>query len=224
MEIKEITFASELAQTGWCSSSMTEKCGKIERLLEEELQNGNYLPPREKIFRALRWLEPDQVKVLILGQDPYHSPANAACGFSFSVEPGCKYLPPSLKNIFKELESDGFTRGTSGDLSKWVDQGVMLLNVFLTVRPRTPGSHKTEWKGFVELVIDKIPPGYVAILWGAHAQAHAPQIKKNGGKVIFSPHPSPYSASSGFFGSKPFSRCNKLLKEMKKEPVDWNLS
>jgi uracil-DNA glycosylase len=99
----------------------------------------------------------------------------------------------------------------------------MMLNVSLTVRPGAPNSHAKIWEGFANLVIKKIPPGYVAILWGKFAQAYMGKIKKGGGKVIASAHPSPYSAGSGFFGSKPFSRCNRLLIEMKKEPVDWSL-
>jgi uracil-DNA glycosylase len=225
-----ITFKYELNQTFWNDDKLLEKADAIESKLEELPEYPkNTFPPRYQIFRALRLLRPDQVKVLIIGQDPYHTPG-CACGLSFSVE--TKSPAPSLRNIFKELEADGFTsprRGIlypsgSGDLLPWVRQGVLLLNTALTVKNGSPASHSKEWNGFATHIIKLIPPGYVAILWGGHAQSFKYLITSNKKNLaLCSSHPSPMSANGGFFGSKPFSKCNVFLQKNGKTPIDWNL-
>jgi uracil-DNA glycosylase len=159
----------------------------------------------------------ESIKVVILGQDPY--PNGNACGFAFSVLHGIP-IPASLRNIYKELVSDGFTAPIHGNLEKWSKNGVMLLNTVLTVE-NCPQSHsKIGWEEVTDQIIRSIPPDVIFVLWGKSAQA-----KKKLGlqKILESPHPSPLSASKGFFGSKPFSTVNKWLIEMGKEPIDWNI-
>jgi uracil-DNA glycosylase len=183
-----------------------------------------YLPPGDDILRAFQ--DPfDEVKVLIVGQDPYPTPGHAM-GLSFSTRPGVRPLPRSLANIFRELADDlGVPAPTDGDLSPWSHQGVLLLNRVLTVRPGKAASHRGKgWEEVTEAAIRALAERdtpLVAILWGRDAQTagrflgDAPRIE--------SPHPSPLSASRGFFGSRPFSRANELLKSVGAEPVDWRL-
>lgn len=184
-------------------------------------------PPRGQRLKALELTSLDEVKVVILGQDPYHGPGQAM-GLSFSVPQGVK-IPPSLRNIYKELEADlGTEPPSDGDLSRWARQGVLLLNNTLTVEAGLAGSHAGRgWDAVtdacVEAVAQREVPS-VVILWGSHAQAKAKRIAGlRGGQhlVIESPHPSPLSAHRGFFGSKPFSKANEFLEANGRTPVEW---
>ena len=194
-----------------------------ERLREEVASGVGYLPAGTDVLRAFTY-PMDDVRVLIVGQDPYPTPGHPM-GLSFSVAPGVR-PPRSLENIFRELVSDlGVPRPTSGDLTPWCQQGVMLLNRVLTVRPGAPASHKGwGWEKVtqraIEALVERGGP-LVAILWGRPAQSLTPMLGQT--PVIASPHPSPLSASRGFFGSRPFSRANTILTEMGASPVDWRL-
>jgi len=183
-----------------------------------------YLPAGENVLRAFK--QPfDGVRVLIVGQDPYPTPGNPV-GLSFSVAPDVRRLPPSLVNIFEEYTADlGFPTPATGDLSPWTERGVLLLNRVLTVAPGKPGSHRGKgWEEVTEQAIRALAgrqQPLVAILWGRDARTLAPLL--DGVARIESAHPSPYSASGGFFGSRPFSRANQLLQQQGAEPVDWKL-
>lgn len=198
---------------------------KIANFLADERKHGkNVLPERRRILRALVNTPPDQVKVVILGQDPYPTKGHAN-GLCFSVNPGVTPLPKSLVNIFHELKDDlGITK-TSGDLSEWSEQGVLLLNTTLTVVEGQPNSHSgIGWEVLSTEVIRHLAEQHdkiVYILWGKHAQRKEMYINPEINKIIKSPHPSPLSAYRGFFGSKPFSQTNKYLVEMGKQPIDW---
>jgi len=178
------------------------------------------------IFNALHYTPFAKVKVVILGQDPYHGP-NQAHGLSFSVQKGVPQ-PPSLKNIFKELQTDlGCTIPNHGCLTSWADQGVLLLNTTLTVRQGAAASHSNKgWSSFTDQVIrvlnEKDRP-IVYILWGRHAQSKKVLIDTNKHKIIESVHPSPLSAFGGFFGSKPFSQANAFLKATGQQPINWQI-
>ncbi|MBS1847558.1 MAG: uracil-DNA glycosylase [Actinobacteria bacterium] len=183
-------------------------------------------PPDDQVYAALHRTPHADVKVVILGQDPYHGPGQAH-GLCFSVPDGVP-PPPSLRNILAELESDlGITPPRSGDLSRWADQGVLLLNTTLTVRAGNAASHQRHgWESFTDRVIDVVndkPERVVFILWGASARAKKTHIDTTRHTVLESVHPSPLSASNGFFGSKPFSRANAALTAAGREPVDWQL-
>ncbi len=183
-------------------------------------------PPRKEIFRAFSLTPLKKVKVVIIGQDPYHGEGEAN-GLAFSVNKGIK-LPPSLRNIYKELEDDlGIKAPTHGDLSAWAKQGVLLLNSILTVRENTPGSHrKIGWEEYTDSVIQEISNSkkhIVFILWGKYAQKKKELIDSDKHLIIESPHPSPFSARKGFFGSKPFSRTNKYLRENNISEIDWQI-
>ncbi len=188
-------------------------------------------PPRGTRLAALASTPLDQVRVVILGQDPYHGPGQAH-GLSFSVQDGVKQ-PPSLANIFKELENDlGIPRPATGDLTKWAEQGVLLLNNTLTVQAGQAGSHAGRgWDAItdacVAAVVERGNP-CVFILWGSHAQKKAGRVRGLGQVphhlVLQSPHPSPLSAHRGFFGSKPFSQTNAFLESHGLEPIDWSLN
>lgn len=197
---------------------------ELGQMLRAEMAAGNgYLPAGSDVLKAFTY-PLEQVKVLIVGQDPYPTPGNAM-GLSFSVHPGMP-LPKSLQNIFRELSEDvGAPAPSSGDLSPWCDQGVMLLNRVLTVRPGQPGSHRGRgWEKVTDAAIAALVARgkpLVAILWGRDAQALQPLLP--GVPAICSPHPSPLSAHRGFFGSRPFSRANQLLAQMGASPVDWRL-
>ena len=197
-----------------------------EFLRQESAAGQAWLPAGDNILRAFARPLPE-VRVLIVGQDPYPTPGHAV-GLSFSVAPDVRPIPRSLQNIYKELESDlGIPRPTTGDLSPWADQGVLLLNRVLTVRSGEPGSHRgIGWERITDAAIaglvarDDEP--LVAILWGKDAQtleAELPDVP-----LIISAHPSPMSADRGFFGSKPFSRANEYLEDLGGDPVDWSLS
>ena len=196
-------------------------------LREQKLQKKTIYPPGNKIFNAFQLTKFEELKVVILGQDPYHG-IGQAHGLSFSVEQGIK-PPPSLKNIFKELEYDlGLKQPEHGNLEKWAHQGVLLLNSILTVERGNPGSHaKKGWEIFTDQVLKTITlhrKNIVFILWGQKAQDKCHFIDANENLVIKSSHPSPYSAHAGFLGSKPFSRANNYLKDRGIDPIDWDLS
>ncbi len=197
----------------------------LAQFVKEEYKNEAVYPPPKYIFRAFELTPFEEVKVVILGQDPYHGPRQAM-GLSFAVEDGIA-LPPSLRNIFKEVESDigGALTHTSGDLSRWAKQGVLLLNATLTVRAHLAGSHQGKgWETFTDAVIRALSEErehLVFILWGNYARAKGAHIDRSKHLVIESAHPSPFSASNGFFGSKPFSKANEYLVEHGKEPIDW---
>jgi uracil-DNA glycosylase len=200
--------------------------------LREEIAAGRrYLPAGENVLRAFK--QPfGAVRVLIMGQDPYPTPGNAV-GLSFSVPSTLRRLPPSLLNIFREYSDDlGYPRPSTGDLVPWSERGVLLLNRVLTVRPGQPGSHRgLGWEEVTDQAIRALaarpePAGtgrapLVAILWGRDARNLAPLL--DGVPLIESAHPSPNSADRGFFGSRPFSRANKLLEGQGADPVDWKL-
>lgn len=200
----------------------------LRRFLKEEKDAGHKTYPKNSdIFNAFNTTPFDKVEVVILGQDPYHG-EHQAHGLSFSVQKGIT-PPPSLRNIYKELVTDvpGFTIPNHGDLTEWAKQGVLLLNASLTVRANTPGSHqKRGWETFTDAVIKKISDekkGIVFILWGAFAQAKAELIDAKKHHIIKSPHPSPFSADRGFFGSRPFSKTNEILIKEGKKPIDWQI-
>ncbi|SFK17288.1 uracil-DNA glycosylase [Cellulomonas sp. KH9] len=193
--------------------------------LREEVAAGRgYLPAGDDVLRAFRRPLAD-VRVLVVGQDPYPTPGHAM-GLSFSVQPDVHPLPRSLQNVFRELVADvGVPQPTSGDLSPWADRGVMLLNRVLTVRPGAPASHRGKgWEQVtdraVAALVERGGP-LVAVLWGRDAQQLRPALGDV--PVVAGPHPSPLSASRGFFGSRPFSAVDALLREQGAEPVDWRL-
>ncbi|CAM5797519.1 MULTISPECIES: uracil-DNA glycosylase [Brevibacillus] len=199
---------------------------QLREFLKTEYQSQAIYPDMYDIFNALHLTPYREAKVVILGQDPYHGPGQAH-GLSFSVKPGVA-TPPSLQNIYKELQSDlGCTIPQHGYLVNWAKQGVLLLNTVLTVRGGNPNSHKGKgWEIFTDRVIaalnDRETP-LVFILWGRHAQEKASFIDTNKHFIISSPHPSPFSANRGFFGSRPFSRTNQFLRSQGMKEIDWQL-
>lgn len=199
---------------------------KFMDVVNHEYEINTIYPLKENIFNALKLTSYEDTKVVIMGQDPYHGEGEAH-GLSFSVQEGIK-LPPSLKNIYQELESDlGIPPVMSGDLTKWAKEGVLLLNSTLTVVKDTPNSHKDlGWTLFTDYIIktlnEKETP-VVFILWGNFARSKKVFITKPQHLVIESAHPSPFSARNGFFGSKPFSRTNEFLKKNNIKEIDWNL-
>ena len=196
-------------------------------LLQEIQQNKVIYPPRSLIFNALNTTPLNQVKVVIIGQDPYHGP-NQAHGLSFSVQRGVA-LPPSLRNIFHELHTDlGVPIPKHGDLTHWAEQGVLLLNSVLTVEAGQPTSHQKQgWEDFTDHVIDVLNQQrehIVFILWGAYAQRKGQRIDPNKHLILKAAHPSPLAANrGGFFGCKVFSKSNNYLKQNGIEPIDWQL-
>lgn len=195
-------------------------------IILNEYKNKTIYPPQNDIFNALKLTSFKDVKVVIVGQDPYHGEGEAH-GLAFSVNDGVP-IPPSLKNIYKELHNDlGIEIPNSGNLTKWAKNGVLLLNNSLTVVKDTPNSHqKIGWHLLTDYIIKKInekDEPVVFILWGNNAKQKAPLINGNFHKIITSSHPSPFSANYGFFGSKPFSQANEFLLEKKRLPVDWRL-
>jgi uracil-DNA glycosylase len=213
---------------GW-ARALEPVAGRIAAMgefLRAEIAAGRrYLPSGENVLRAFK--QPfDGVRVLIVGQDPYPTPGNPV-GLSFSVAPEVTRLPPSLVNIFREYSDDlGYPAPSNGDLTQWTQRGVLLLNRVLTVQPGQPGSHRGKgWEEVTEQAIRALAARQaeplVAILWGRDARTLVPLL--DGVPCIESAHPSPYSAASGFFGSRPFSRANQLLERAGGEPVDWKL-
>ena len=194
---------------------------------KKEYQNKTVFPPKEHIFEALKLTPYSKVKVVIVGQDPYHG-LGEAHGLSFSVKPGVR-VPPSLQNIYKEMYADiGIIEPSNcGDLTKWAMQGVLLLNAVLTVEKDKAGSHRDMgWEFFTDNIIKKInekKEPVVYILWGSFARSKKNLITNPNHLIIESTHPSPFSAYNGFFGSKPFSKTNDFLKKNNVEPIDWQL-
>lgn len=194
--------------------------------LKKERQSRKIFPREENVFTAFRLTPWDQVKVVILGQDPYHGEGQAH-GLSFSVPPEIPH-PPSLKNIFKEMSEDlNIPVPQKGDLTSWAQQGVLLLNSVLTVVESQPGSHQGKgWEDFTDSVIQILnqeKKNLVFILWGSYAHKKGQIIDRKKHLVIESPHPSPLSAYRGFFGSKPFSKTNHYLKQHAGQEIQWNL-
>lgn len=192
-------------------------------LVEEKKQHIIY-PPGNRIFAAFEHIMPEDVKVVIVGQDPYHGPGQAN-GLCFSVAKGMK-IPPSLQNIFKEMCDDlGCNYPAHGDLSNWARQGVLLLNTTLTVRASSPGSHFGKgWESFTDDVIVRLTAKYsgiVFLLWGKPAQRKESCIAPGKHFVLKAPHPSPFSAHTGFLGCRHFSQCNKILVQQGKTPINW---
>ncbi len=198
----------------------------LQNYVFEERGNHHVYPPHEHVFKAFHLTPYEEVKALILGQDPYHGHGQAN-GLCFSVDPSMP-IPPSLRNIFKELEEDlGTDIPPSGNLEPWAKRGVLLLNATLTVRANQAGSHQGKgWEIFTDEVIKAVNEKerrVVFLLWGAFARKKKDLINLKRHVVIESPHPSPLSAHRGFLGSKPFSRANKALQEVGIGPVDWSL-
>ncbi len=196
---------------------------KLENYIKEEYNNKTVFPSSENVFKALKLTDYNDVKVVILGQDPYHGVGEAQ-GLSFSVPEDVK-KPPSLRNIFKELKSDIDVDRKSTDLTDWANQGVLLLNSILTVVEDTPLSHKDKgWETFTDEIIKKLnnrEKPVVFILWGSYARSKKVLITNKNHFIIESAHPSPLSASRGFFGSKPFSKTNAFLEKNNIEKVRW---
>lgn len=196
------------------------------QFLEAEYAQHTIYPPQHQLFEALNLTSPEQVKVVILGQDPYHN-AGQAHGLAFSVNPGVA-LPPSLRNLFQELQSDlGCEMPEQGDLRAWAKQGVLLLNTVLTVRAHEAASHqKRGWEAFTDQIIQAVSKNHdhvVFILWGKAAQAKQ-KIIASRHTLLCSVHPSPLSAYRGFFGSRPFSQANAALLAHHQTPIAWCLS
>jgi uracil-DNA glycosylase len=191
----------------------------------EETAGATVLPPKHLWFESLRLTPPERVRAVILGQDPYHGPGQAH-GLSFSVPRGIS-PPPSLRNIFRELQADlGIPPPHHGCLEAWADQGVLLLNASLSVRAHAPGSHAGQgWETITDAVVAHVASGppTAFLLWGRHAQEKAAHVDPARHFVLRSAHPSPYAAAKGFFGSRPFSRTNAFLKAQERGTIDWRL-
>ena len=218
---------TDLVDAGWARAlePVADDVARMGDFLRAEVAAGRgYLPAGDDVLRSMT--RPfDEVRVLVVGQDPYPTPGHAM-GLSFSVRPDVRPIPRSLANIFRELVDDvGVAVPSSGDLSPWADRGVLLLNRVLSVSPGKPGSHRgSGWETVTEQAIRALVARdrpLVAILWGRDAQSLAPMLGAT--PVVASVHPSPLSASGGFFGSKPFSRVNALLAAAGAAPVDWSL-
>ena len=199
---------------------------KFYKMIMAEYDKKTIYPPKDYIFNALKLTSYKDTKVVIVGQDPYHG-EHQAHGLSFSVQKGVK-LPPSLQNIYKELESDlGIPPRTDGDLTGWAKQGVLMLNAVLTVEKDKAASHRNlGWELMTDYIIkllNKKDEPVVFILWGNFAKEKAKLITNPNHYIIISPHPSPFSAYSGFFGSKPFSKTNDFLISKNMKPIDWSL-
>lgn len=220
---------TDLIEEGWARAlePVAPQVAELGEFLRAELAAGHqYLPAGQNVLRAFTFPF-DKVRVLIVGQDPYPTPGHAV-GLSFSVAPDVRPVPRSLVNIFTEYGADlGYPVPTNGDLSPWAEQGVMLLNRVLTVRPGEPASHRRKgWEAVTECAIRALvarPQPLVAVLWGRDAQTLKPMLTEGGCACIESVHPSPLSASRGFFGSRPFSRANELLAQLGADPIDWRL-
>ncbi|HPJ58643.1 MAG TPA: uracil-DNA glycosylase [Bacteroidales bacterium] len=198
---------------------------RLSEFVRTEYSAKTVYPPGSLIFNAFDLCPFDRVKAVIIGQDPYHGPGQAH-GLCFSVRKGTEF-PPSLKNIFKEIESDlGYSPLPDGDLTRWAMQGVLLLNATLTVRAHQAGSHQRKgWEEFTDAAISALNrerENLVFFLWGAYAQKKGESIDRSRHLVLESVHPSPLSASRGFFGNRHFSRCNSYLAENGIAPVDWH--
>jgi uracil-DNA glycosylase len=198
----------------------------LQQFVRDERKKYTVFPPDKDVFAALHLTPYEKVSVLILGQDPYHDDGQAH-GLCFSVRPGIA-IPPSLLNIYKELRDDlGCTIPNNGCLTAWAEQGVLLLNAVLTVRAHQANSHQGKgWESFTDAIIRTVndkPDRVVFVLWGAYARKKAPLIDTSRHVIIQSAHPSPLSASNGFFGSRPFSKINAALREAGKPEIDWQI-
>ncbi len=219
---------NEIVEAGWAQAlaPVEPVVAQMGEFLRAEIAAGRrYLPAGANVLRA--FTQPfDAVRVLIVGQDPYPTPGHAV-GLSFSVAPETRPVPRSLQNIFREYTDDlGHPKPSTGDLTPWAEQGVLLLNRVLTVEPGTPGSHRGKgWEAVTEqairALVERDAEPLVAILWGSDARKLAPLLVDV--PIVESAHPSPMSADRGFFGSRPFSRVNALLEEIGGDPVDWKL-
>jgi uracil-DNA glycosylase len=200
---------------------------ELRTFLVGEIEAGrHFFPPADRVFNAMALTPFDAVRVVILGQDPYHGPGQAM-GLCFSVPPTVP-PPPSLQNIFKELVSDlGVPLPSTGDLTPWAERGVLLLNAVLTVSPRRAGSHAGKgWERFTDRAVAELSSrreGIVFLLWGRYAQQKGDVVDRSRHHVLSTAHPSPYSAASGFFGCRHFSQANALLEADGREPVAWEL-
>lgn len=199
---------------------------ELMQFVAAERAAGEVYPPHDEVFAALHLTPFADVKVVILGQDPYHGPGQAH-GLCFSVNPGVR-IPPSLVNIFKELEADlGIAPAPTGDLRGWATQGVLLLNTTLTVRAHQAASHQGHgWETFTDEVISAVgarEEPTVFVLWGSHARKKRSLVDRSRHTIVESPHPSPLSAHRGFFGSRPFSAANAALEAAGRTPIDWRL-
>lgn len=199
---------------------------KLEQFVDSEYQEYEIYPPQDSIYRAFNTCSFEDIKVVILGQDPYHGP-NQANGLAFSVNDQMKF-PPSLRNIYKELNKDlNIPISSKGNLEYWAKQGVLLINATLTVRAKEAGSHqKKGWEEFTDAAIKALSEKrekLVFILWGSYAHKKGLQIDESKHHIIKSVHPSPLSAHRGFFGSQPFSKTNMYLKEQNLAPINWEL-
>lgn len=199
---------------------------ELKQFIVEEKKHYRIFPPGNCIFNAFNSTPVDSVKVVIIGQDPYHGYGQAH-GLCFSVQDGIPF-PKSLINIFKELQDDiGFQIPRSGNLQKWADQGVLMLNATLTVREHAAGSHQGRgWETFTDSAIQRLAQqreGLIFLLWGSYAISKRALIDESRHHVLTAPHPSPLSAYRGFFGCRHFSKANDLLRQMGKAPIDWQL-
>ena len=198
---------------------------ELVRFIKSEYATHTVYPPGRLIFNAFNHCPFDRVRVVLLGQDPYHEPGQAH-GLCFSVNDGVSF-PPSLNNIFREVSADtGSPVPTSGNLTRWADQGVLLLNATLTVRAHQAGSHQRHgWETFTDAAIQALAPqrsGLVFLLWGSFAISKAQYIDRQRHLVLTAPHPSPLSAYRGFFGCRHFSQCNAYLQSIGQSPIDWS--
>ena len=218
---------NELGPWGQLINFSKQQWDRISEQVENAYVTATVYPPRQQLFAALQATPPEQVRVVILGQDPYHEPGQAH-GLSFSVEPGTP-IPKSLCNIYKELESDlELPPAGSGCLRPWAENGVLLLNSILTVEAHKAGSHKKfGWEAFTDQVIaatNALPQPIAFVLWGNYAQKKTSLIHTDAPRLVLaSAHPSPLSAYRGFFGSRPFSKINEFLEENGQQPVNWRL-
>lgn len=221
---KEVTIEPEWKEA-LRSYFVTESFEKLSHFIRDEYISKKVFPPPQDVFRAFALTPFSSVRVVILGQDPYHDNSQA-CGLCFSVPQGIT-VPPSLKNIYKEIEADtGIKKDpTSGDLTSWATQGVFLLNAILTVVAHTPASHKGKgWEEFTDTVIRTISEKHehvVFMLWGNYARSKKTLIDETKHCILEAPHPSPFSAHSGFFGCKHFSKCNTYLRKNSKKEIEW---
>ncbi len=202
----------------------SESFHKLMKFIDNEYNSGEVFPPRESVFRALELCPIESVKVVIIGQDPYHD-VNQANGLCFSVADGVK-IPPSLVNIFKEIESDlGVTPPTSGNLERWAEQGVLMLNAVLTVRAHQAASHsKQGWERFTDAVVRAVAnhhDGVAYMLWGKYAQKKCAVVDPSRNAILESVHPSPLSVYRGFYGCGHFSKANTYLASRGSEPIVW---
>ena len=217
-------------KSGWSDYLNPEKDKQYFKALDSYLKskkNLNIYPPKDSWFKALEYSSFDKTKVIILGQDPYHGEGQAE-GLSFSVPKGI-VIPPSLRNIFKELQSDdvSFSKPEHGNLVSWANQGVLLLNSVLTVEQNSPASHANQgWEKFSDKVIQVLSShknNLVFILWGAYANKKSELIDSSKHLILSAPHPSPFSAYKGFFGSRHFSKTNNYLESTNQVAIDWSI-